>query len=77
MKAKPKVVIRIKWQKQAVKQAEGTAEEEMELLLAVKSPSLLHCQTLDMFVIHNVNISIGTWARTAENVTLAIVMEHL
>ncbi len=75
MKAKPKVVIRIKWQKQAVKQAEGTAEET--LLLAVKSPSLLHCQTLDMFVIHNVNISIGTWARTAENFTLAIVMEHL
>lgn len=49
----------------------------MELLLAVKSPSLLHCQTLDMFVIHNVDISIGTWARTTENVTLAIVKEHL
>ncbi len=50
----------------------------MELLLAVKNPPpLLHCQTLDMFVIHNVDISIGTWARTTENFTLAIVKEHL
>lgn len=40
-------------------------------------PSSFHCQTLDMFVVHNVNISIGTWPQTSGNFTLAIVREHL
>lgn len=51
-------------------------EEEMELLLTVKPPSLLHCQTLDVFVVHNFNISFGTWAQTTGNLTLVLVREH-
>lgn len=48
----------------------------MELLLTVKSPSLLHCQTLDVFVVHNFNF-FGTWAQTTGNLTLVLVREHL
>jgi len=47
--------------------------QEMQLLLTLKSPSLLHCQTLDVFVVHNFYITFGTWAQTTENFTLVLL----